>query len=124
MLHDELREEVPHLRRLRLVAGRVVLNRFRASDIVDSYDQRLDLGVLRGRVEVEAEQSQCDQGDEDKRDLEVRVHDQCGAVELHELALRAIQSLRVQVGNGGVHDASSTAESGAQQLPCDVQGAS
>ena len=55
MLHDELRQEVPQLRRLRLVAGRVVLNRFRASDIVDSDDQRLDLGVLRGRVEVEAD---------------------------------------------------------------------
>ena len=53
MLHDELRQEVPQLRRLRLVAGRVVLHRLRASDIVDPDDQRLDLGVLRGRVEVE-----------------------------------------------------------------------
>jgi hypothetical protein len=60
----------PHLRRLRLVAGRIALNRFRASDIVDSDDQRLDLGAFRGRVEVEAEQSQRNQGDEDERDLE------------------------------------------------------
>src|SRR3982751_2899557 len=57
MLHDELREEVPHLWRLRRVARRIVLNRLRPSDIVDSDDQRLDLGVLRGRVKVEAEQS-------------------------------------------------------------------
>src|SRR6185369_14009155 len=96
MLHDELREEVPQLRRLRLVAGRIVLNRFRASDIVDSDDQRLDLGVLRGRVEVEAEQSQRDQGDEDESELQVRVEDQGRAVELHELALRAVQRFRVQ----------------------------
>jgi hypothetical protein len=42
-------------------------------------------------MKVEADQSQCHQGDEDKRDLEVRVQYQCGAVELHELALRAIE---------------------------------
>ena len=47
VLHDELRQEVPELRRLRLVAGRVVLHRLRPADVVDANDERLDLGVPR-----------------------------------------------------------------------------
>ena len=54
---------------LRLVAGRVVLHRLGPADVVDPDDQRLDLGVLASRVEVEAEQAQGDEGDEDQRDL-------------------------------------------------------
>jgi hypothetical protein len=53
VLHDELRQEVAQLRRLRLVARRVVLHGLGAADLVDPDDERLHLGVARRRVEVE-----------------------------------------------------------------------
>ena len=46
MLHDELRQEVAQLGRLRLVARGVVLHRLGPADLVDADDQRLDLRVL------------------------------------------------------------------------------
>src|SRR5262245_29418016 len=104
MLHDELRQEVTKLGSLRLVAGRVVLDRFRAANVVDSDDEWLDLRVLRGRVEVEGQQAERDERDQNEGDLEVRVHHQGRAVQLHELALGAVQRLRIQVGNGGIHN--------------------
>ena len=101
VLHDELRQEVAQLRWLRLVGGGVVLHGLGPSDIVDPDDQRLDLGVLRGGVEVERQQAEGDERDQDQGDLQVGVHHQRGAVQLDELALRVLQRLRIQVGDGG-----------------------
>ena len=49
VLHDELRQEVAQLRRLRLVARRVVLHGLGPADLVDPDDQRLDLRVAARR---------------------------------------------------------------------------
>ena len=43
VLHDELRQEVPQLRRLRLIARSVVYDGLCSADLVDSHDERLHL---------------------------------------------------------------------------------
>ena len=101
MLHDELREEVAQLRRLRLVSGRIVLDRLGAADIVDANDSGLTLAYVAA-VGSSGRQSEGDQRHENERDLEVGVHHQRGAVQLHELPFGVLQRLRVEVRNRGV----------------------
>jgi hypothetical protein len=57
MLHDELRQEVAELRRLRLVARGVVIDGLRPANLIDPNHQRLHVGVPRGCVEIEAQQT-------------------------------------------------------------------
>jgi hypothetical protein len=54
-------------------------------------------------MEVETEQSEGYQGEENEGDLQVRVHHQCRAVELNELALRAFHRFRVDVAHHTGH---------------------
>ena len=61
--------------------------------------------VLRGRVEVERQQAERDQRHEHQGDLQVGVHHQRRAVQLDELALRVLQRLGIQVGDGRTHNA-------------------
>ena len=103
VLHDELREEVAQLRWLRPVGGGVVLHGLGASDLVDPNNQRPDLGILRGRVEVERQQAERHERHQDQRDLQIGVHHQGRAVQLDELALRVLQGLGIQVGDGRIH---------------------
>ena len=74
MLHHELRQEVAELRRLRLVRGGVVLHRLGPADVVDADDERLHICVFRDRVNIQADEPQSNQGEENERDLEIRVH--------------------------------------------------
>ena len=91
-------QEVPQLRALRFVRRSIVSDCLGPADGVDPNHQRLHVRVLGSRAEVQREQAESHQRDEDERDLQIRVHDERGAVQLDELALRVLQGLRVHVG--------------------------
>ena len=78
-------------------------DRFRSSYAVDADDQRFDLGVTGGRVKIERNESESHEGDQHQRDLQVGVHHQGGAIQLHELTLCILQRFRTQITNRGVH---------------------
>ena len=64
---------------------------------------------------LSAEQPEGDERDEHQGDLQVRVHHQRGAVQLHELALGVLQRLGIQVGDRGAHGRPSSARARAAQ---------
>ena len=109
VLHDELRQEVAQLRRLGLVPRRVVGHGLGPADVVDPDDQRLDLGVLRGRVDVQPDEPERDQRHQNQRDLQVGVQHQRGAVHLHELPLGVLERLGIEIANGCTHGPTSVA---------------
>ena len=61
-------------------------------------------------MEVETEQSEGYQGEENEGDLQVRVHHQRRAVQLHELALRAFHRLRVDIADHTRHGLPSSVQ--------------
>src|SRR4051812_10511767 len=117
VLYDKLRQEVPQFGRLRLVSGRVVLHCLGAADVINAHDQRLHIRVGPHRPEVQSDQSECNQGEENDRDLEIGVHHKRGAVQLHELPLRTVQCLRVDVRNRWIHGLPQHAH--CEELPQD-----
>src|SRR5262245_43402170 len=103
MLHDELRQEVPELWCLGPIRARVVLNSLGPSNVVNPYDKGSDVRVFHLRAEVQPQQTKREERNQKQRDLQVGVHHQRGAVQLHELLFRVLECLRVEVGNSRGH---------------------
>ena len=73
--HHETRQEIPELRRLGPIRGRVIRDRLRPADFVDPDHQRLEIRVLGLRAKVEREEAQGEKRDE----RQARSSDTCSA---------------------------------------------
>src|SRR2546427_8390765 len=87
MALDKIDQEVPDFGLLRLVLEAVEFQRLRAPYLIDSNHEWLDVPECAVGLNVQANQGEADQGQRQKRDLQIGIGHQNRAELLHVLLL-------------------------------------